>query len=485
MITEKSQRIRYIAGDFLATSLAWFIFNLFRYTQIVIPKGEHYTSFSSFYSIDPVILGQIFLPMMMMGIYYLSGYYNRPLFRSRLDELLTTITTAIIGSVIIFFLTLVNDQIPDRASNLELLCILFLMLFSCVYIVRFSLTRYGLTKINHGTLTRPMVVVGANSDAKRMRHRLENIRGRGYKIIGYVNLNNQPTATNEPNNEQQPLFDGLPLINFEQLPEVSKQHNLTALVIPESVSDGKSADFSAVLNRLYPIELPILVSPGSLQVVSRAQKLGDVSGEPLINICRVNMADSTQNLKRSGDILLSLLALIVLSPVYLLLALLIKLDSKGPVFYSQERIGYHKKPFMIFKFRTMINNAESENGPQLSSEGDQRITNIGRFLRKYRLDELPQFWNVLRGDMSMVGPRPEREFFIRQILKKAPYYSLLHQVRPGITSWGMVKHGYASTVDEMVERARFDLIYLENISLIVDMKILLHTVNTVIKGRGV
>jgi exopolysaccharide biosynthesis polyprenyl glycosylphosphotransferase len=197
------------------------------------------------------------------------------------------------------------------------------------------------------------------------------------------------------------------------------------------------------------------------------------------------MADSTQNLKRSGDILLSLLALIVLSPVYLLLAILIKLDSKGPVFYSQERIGYHKKPFMIFKFRTMINNAESENGPQLSSEGDQRITKIGRFLRKYRLDELPQFWNVLRGDMSMVGPRPEREFFIRQILKKAPYYSLLHQVRPGITSWGMVKHGYASTVDEMVERARFDLIYLENISLIVDMKILLHTVNTVIKGRGV
>lgn len=132
----------------------------------------------------------------------------------------------------------------------------------------------------------------------------------------------------------------------------------------------------------------------------------------------------------------------------------------------------------------MIPDAEP-TGPRLSSESDPRVTPIGRFMRKYRLDELPQFWNVLKGEMSLVGPRPEREYFIRQILKKAPYYSLLHQVRPGLTSWGMVKHGYASTVDGMIERARFDLIYLENISLIVDLKILLHTVNTVIKGRGV
>ena len=221
-----------------------------------------------------------------------------------------------------------------------------------------------------------------------------------------------------------------------------------------------------------------------MQPASHLQNLRDIAGEPLINICSARMSDSTQNLKRVGDILVSSAALVLLSPLFAIFAILIKRDSKGPVFYRQERIGYHKKPFRIIKFRTMVADAEPA-GPRLSSEGDSRITRLGRFMRKYRLDELPQFVNVLKGEMSLVGPRPEREFFIRQILKKAPYYSLLHQVRPGITSWGMVKHGYASTVDEMVERARFDLIYLENISLMVDLKILLHTVNTVIKGRGV
>ena len=160
--------------------------------------------------------------------------------------------------------------------------------------------------------------------------------------------------------------------------------------------------------------------------------------------------------------------LLALSPLMLILAAWIRLDSKGPVFYRQERIGFHKKPFRIIKFRTMIPEAEAE-GPRLSAEGDERVTKCGRFLRKYRLDELPQFWNVLCGEMSLVGPRPEREYFISKILQKAPYYSLLHQVRPGLTSWGMVKHGYASTVDEMIERSRFDLIYLENISLMTDM----------------
>jgi len=479
MTTEKHQRLCYAAGDYLATSLAWFIFNIIRYTQIVIPHGISFPSFSAYYSINPVILGQIFFPLMMMGLYYLSGYYNRPLFRSRLDELLTTISTAIIGSVIIFFLALVNDPIPDRASNIELVAILFGLLFGIVYIVRFSITRHGLKKINRGALTCPMVVIGINNDARRLRHRMEATPGRGHKVVAYVDPRNE-----SPDRNNKECFDGLPVMTLRQLSESKEKLGLTALLIPEGTSAGKTADFSEVLNRLFPLDIPILVSPTSLQLVSRLQKLGDIAGEPLIDICSARMADSTRNLKRAGDVVVSSLALILLAPVFAVFSILIKRDSKGPIFYRQERIGYHKKPFKIIKFRTMVADAEP-TGPQLSSKGDSRVTQLGRFMRKYRLDELPQFWNVLRGEMSLVGPRPEREYFIRQILKKAPYYSLLHQVRPGLTSWGMVKHGYASSVEEMVERARFDLIYLENISLIVDLKILLHTVNTVIKGRGV
>lgn len=478
MITEKHQRIRYVVGDLLATSLAWFVFNIIRYTQIVIPQGMTIPSFSAYYSINPVIQGQIFFPLMMMGLYYLSGYYNRPLFRSRLDELLTTISTAIIGSIIIFFLALVNDPIPDRASNIELVAILFALLFSIVYLVRLSITAYGLKKINRGKLTRPMVVIGVNNDARQLRHRMESTPGRGHKVVAFVNPGGFSAET------QKETFDGLPVLSIDELASSKETLGLVALLIPEGISAGKTADFSEVLNRLFPLEIPILVSPSSMQPASHLQNLRDIAGEPLINICSARMSDSTQNLKRVGDILVSSAALVLLSPLFAIFAILIKRDSKGPVFYRQERIGYHKKPFRIIKFRTMVADAEPA-GPRLSSEGDSRITRLGRFMRKYRLDELPQFVNVLKGEMSLVGPRPEREFFIRQILKKAPYYSLLHQVRPGITSWGMVKHGYASTVDEMVERARFDLIYLENISLMVDLKILLHTVNTVIKGRGV
>jgi lipopolysaccharide/colanic/teichoic acid biosynthesis glycosyltransferase len=165
------------------------------------------------------------------------------------------------------------------------------------------------------------------------------------------------------------------------------------------------------------------------------------------------------------------------------IALAVKREKSGSVIYSQERIGYHKHPFKIYKFRTMRADAEAD-GPSLSSDKDSRVTRVGRFLRKYRLDELPQFFNVLRGDMSLVGPRPEREYYIRQIVAKAPYYNLVHQVRPGITSWGMVKYGYATTVDQMIERLQYDLLYLDNISLQVDLKILFHTVNTVLTGKG-
>ena len=212
-------------------------------------------------------------------------------------------------------------------------------------------------------------------------------------------------------------------------------------------------------------------------------RLTSVTNEPLVDITNANIPAATVNLKRLGDIVVSSVALILLMPVYAVLALSVRLDSPGPVFYRQCRIGYHKRPFDIIKFRTMRTDAE-EAGPALSADEDPRITRLGKILRKYRLDELPQFWNVLKGEMSLVGPRPEREFYIRQIMERQPAYSLIHQVRPGITSWGMVKFGYATSVDEMIERLRYDLLYLENVSFGVDLKILFHTVSTVLCGRG-
>jgi exopolysaccharide biosynthesis polyprenyl glycosylphosphotransferase len=190
-----------------------------------------------------------------------------------------------------------------------------------------------------------------------------------------------------------------------------------------------------------------------------------------------------QTLKRMLDISVSLTFLTLFSPVYLIIGALVKFTSRGPVLYSHERIGLHGKPFMIHKFRSMVTDAE-KNGPALSSQNDPRITPFGKFLRKSRLDELPQFYNVLIGEMSLVGPRPERQFFIEKLLKVAPHYKHLHKVRPGITSWGQVKYGYAENIDQMVERLKYDIIYLENMSIAVDLKIIIYTILIVFQGRG-
>jgi lipopolysaccharide/colanic/teichoic acid biosynthesis glycosyltransferase len=166
-----------------------------------------------------------------------------------------------------------------------------------------------------------------------------------------------------------------------------------------------------------------------------------------------------------------------------MIAVMVKLSSPGPIFYKQERIGINGKPFFIYKFRSMFIDAE-KTGPKLSSDFDPRITSWGRFMRKVRLDELPQFWNVIIGDMSLVGPRPDRQFFIDQIVKIAPHYKHLHRVRPGITSLGQVKYGYASNVDEMVRRLKFDILYIENMSLAMDFRVMLYTIKIIMEGRG-
>ena len=211
----------------------------------------------------------------------------------------------------------------------------------------------------------------------------------------------------------------------------------------------------------------------------------DLLGLPVINIRYVPLSNTFNAfVKRCMDVVGSIVCIILFSPVMLLSAILVKVTSKGPLIFAQERVGLHNKPFQMYKFRTMYVNAE-ENGPSLSSEDDLRVTPFGRIMRKYRLDELPQFWNVLKGDMSLVGPRPERKYFIDEIVKTAPYYYLLHNVRPGITSLGMVKYGYAASVDKMVERMEYDILYYENMSLTLDLTILIYTVKTVITGKGV
>ena len=270
--------------------------------------------------------------------------------------------------------------------------------------------------------------------------------------------------------------------SLEDLRSVAKQHNMEEVIIAlEPDQRDLLQQILLAINSCGDIIIKITPDARDLSVGAIHQR--SIFHSPFIVINNRLMPEWQYSLKRIFDIIISLLALIILSPVYLITAIIVKATSPGPVFYAQERIGYHGKPFKMHKFRSMYVDAE-QAGPALSKDNDPRITPFGRFMRKVRLDEIPQFYNVLRGTMSLVGPRPERQFYIDQIVKRAPEYLLLQRIKPGITSWGQVRYGYASTVDEMVERLRYDLLYLDNMTLSTDLKILLYTVIIIIQGRG-
>lgn len=458
-------------ADYLSTIVALLLFNISRYC-LVDYLPVHYHGLVNFLHSNGVIRALLIFPLLMLAVYAVGGNYDFVIQRSRLKELFSTIAVAFVGTLLYFFLALINDYIPSTTTSYEMLLVLFILLTLCVYIPRALITNRSSRKIHSGEWGYNTLIVGTTESARQLAASLSSsYRSMALKVVGFVNTIDGFT----------PRSLDLPVYDIDNLSDVIERHNIQKLIVVTH-RHGRKATIE-LINRLFPYDLSIFITPDLYQLMTMRSKLSDVRALPLVDISRSDMSPMTLNLKRISDIVVSSLALLLLSPVLAAIAIAVKRDSDGPILYRQERIGYHKRPFKIIKFRTMAVDAEP-NGPALSSENDPRITSVGRFLRKYRLDELPNFWNVLRGDMSLVGPRPEREFFIRQITERAPYYTMVHQVRPGITSWGMVQYGYANTVDGMVERLKYDLIYLENVSLLIDLKILIHTVKIVFTGRG-
>lgn len=461
-----------MTSDFITTSLAFFVFNIFRFNARA--KLGFHGDLWDFIGQSKLLWEQILVPFGLMGTYWLSGFYNRPFLKSRLNEFTVTLYSALSNSLLIYLVMMINDSSKMRSREYMMLCVLALILFIFTYSGRYILTRHTLRKLRKRLWKYKTLIVGHSSRGLRTLHNLK--KGGSvwaYDVIGFIRL---PDETDCPKDRS-----GLPVWDFEDLERVCNENRVDQIVIsPQHPRDKVTMK---ILDRLFPLGVSVHIEPDELSYLTSEIHMSDILGVPLVSLTSPRISEFEKNVKRCVDILVSAIALVLLSPVLLAIALSVKRSGPGPIIYSQERIGRRQKPFQIYKFRSMKNDAEAA-GPQLSSDFDPRITPIGRILRKYRLDELPQFWNVLKGDMSIVGPRPERDFYIRQIIRRAPYYNLLFQVRPGITSWGMVKYGYASNVPEMVKRSTFDLIYLNNMSLATDVKIMVYTIRTVLKGAG-
>lgn len=475
MISSKLQRIKYLAGDFLMANIGWFIFNHIRYNaSIAEMHKEGFHTFHDFLFSDTVMLGQIIIPLAMLLVFAYTGYYKKVFMKSRLQELGNTMTTIAVSSLGIFFAVMINDTIDDRLANYELIANLWLSLFIPVYTLRLIITTHATWRIQNRKWSFNTLIIGNGKSAHKLSERLNKLpQSLGYKVVGYVNINNENGST---------PTDGNIVYEMSEIKKVCAEQNITNLILVPTKSNQRTV--YNLLNELYPLNLPIKMTANLMHVLMSRSQLSNFTGEMLVDVSNFGLSDYENNIKRTIDIVLSLLAIIVLSPMLLILPILIKIDSKGPIIYLQERVGYRNKVFNIYKFRTMVDNAESDGVPRLSANNDDRITKLGKFMRKYRIDEIPQFFNVLRGDMSLVGPRPERQYYIDLIMKEAPYYALIHQVKPGLTSLGMVKYGYASSVPQMLTRLKFDIIYIENMSIMNDFKIMIFTIKTVITGKG-
>ncbi len=470
-MNKKLQVIKYLFLDWLAAFLAWFLFYIFR-KQAEDPDFHEY--FEVIFADDNFWIGIIFIPLGWVLLYTMVGSYRRVYRKSRLNELGQTIIITLIGVTVIFFVAILDDVIITYKSYYQSFLVLFILHFSLTYTGRLALTSVTVRKVHKKLIGFNTVIVGSNGNAMAIYEEVEKQeRSSGNIFVGFVSVYDR---------DNYKIGRILPhLGKYDDLKEIVERHQIEEVII--AIERSETSTIDNIIARLEDTNVVIKIIPIMQDILFGSVKLSGIWHAPLIQISPDLMPAWQQSTKRILDILVSILAMIALIPLYVFTALGVKLSSKGPVLYSQERVGLRGKPFKMHKFRSMYSDAEKA-GPQLSKEDDPRITPFGKFIRKVRLDEIPQFYTVLKGDMSLVGPRPERQYYIDQIVKRAPHYRLLLKVKPGITSWGQVKFGYASNVDEMIERLKYDILYIENMSLAMDLKIMIYTVMIVLQGRG-
>ncbi|MFH0992363.1 MAG: sugar transferase [bacterium] len=469
-MTRRTERQLLLVLDFLTLNAAYMIFYSLR-----IRSGWFD------YPIEPELL----LPMAAVYLYWLALFaffgLNRSWYaQSRLDEIITIFRTTGFGVLTLFFLIFLDDDAANQEVRSRYVILAYwLLLFIFVTVGRLTIRAIQRRLLESGIGARNTLIVGWSHKAFELCDMVLKFPALGYKLVGFAHVKQHQTQKKT----KQLEYKGIPVVGeVGDLPRLLEQYTIREVLIGlDSTEHGRLLD---IISRCSGFEVGLKIMPDMYDIVSGQARLSSIYGFPLIEVMPQLLKPWEESLKRVLDVLISIFILIIGLPVWLLVAIIIKLESKGTVLYRQERVGRNGKLFKIFKFRSMRSDAEKHSGPVWAQKKDPRVTRVGKILRKLHIDEIPQFINVLMGDMSLVGPRPERSYFVEKLSEELPLYKRRLKVRPGITGWAQVKYKYDESIDDVRTKLKYDLFYIENMSWRMDLKILFNTVYVMITGKG-
>ncbi len=464
-MNRKQEKFLLIATDFITINFAWVIYFYIR------NESGMFAQFTEPVFIIPMLV--IFFYWFLFFIFF--GMYRTWFALSRFDEIFTLVKTTFWGTFILFFAIFIDDSgTGESKGNRFLIFIYWGLMVSFTVVGRLLLRSIQRKLIISGIGRKKALIVGYNDRAREIHDQIISHPALGLDVVGYV-------AIKDENLGKQ--YNDIEVVGkVSEIEEIIDRLEIKEVIL--SVSRQNDDLLIEIISRCETKDVRLKIIPDLYEILSGQARTVQLYGFPLIDINPQLMTDWERAAKRIIDIVVSFLMLLFSAPLILATAIAIKLDSDGPVIYKQERSGLNGKVFKVYKFRSMYQDAEKRTGPVWSQKDDPRITKVGRFIRRVRIDELPQIWNVFKGEMSLVGPRPERPFFVEQLAKEIPYYKRRLRVRPGITGWAQVKHKYDESVEDVKTKLQFDLFYIENMSLKTDIKILFRTVFVVLFGKG-